>query len=100
MSAVESLYLRADEIRPGDILPDVSRFPVATVKRCPMLTGPDFIHLSFQGAHFTRRAFDGGPGYGFECFRVERAVETQEEYERSCSAQHAANAPFRLEGEL
>lgn len=70
--SIEMLYLRADDIKPGDRLPDVSRFPVSAVKFCPMPTGGGFMRINFDGTDFTRRAFDGGPEYGFECFRVDR----------------------------
>ena len=39
------LYLTVDNILPGDTLPDVSQFPVATV------TGT---HVTFNGTRFTR----------------------------------------------
>lgn len=63
------LYLRADEIKKGDILPDVSRFPVTRVVVDPR----SHVTFRFEGTEFTRTARYGGEGYGYECFRVLRA---------------------------
>lgn len=93
--ATETLYLRADEIKPGDILPDVSRSTVTRVIVDPR----SHVTLRFDGTEFTRTARYGGPDYGYECFRVERPAESEEDYARVCDAQHAAN-PHRFEGEL
>lgn len=96
--ATETLYLRADEIKIGDILPDVSRTPVVEYSR-DLDTPNAPVHLTFANL-FTRTARYGGAEYGYECFRVERAVvESEEDYARACDAQHAAN-PHRFEGEL
>lgn len=62
----EHLYLRADEIKPGDILPDVSRFPVTHVIVDPR----SHITIRFDGTEFTRTARYGGPEYGYECFQA------------------------------
>lgn len=70
--ATESLYLRADEIKLGDILPDVSRTPVVAIGRTPDDAGHPVV-LTFANM-FTRAARYGGAEYGYECFRVERAV--------------------------
>ena len=64
-----SLYLRADEVKPGDILPDVSRFAVSRVIVDPR----SHVTFRFTGTEFTRTARYGGPEYGYECFRVLRA---------------------------
>ena len=64
------LYLSADEIKQGDILPGVSRFPVARVIIAPRSQ----VTLRFKRTEFTRIARYGGEGYGFECFFVLRAV--------------------------
>lgn len=94
--ATEYLYLRADEIKPGDILPDVSRSAVTRVLTVPY----SHVTFRFDGTEFTRTARYGGNAYGYECFRVERTpAESEEDYARACDAQHAAN-PNRLEGEL
>ena len=96
--ATEYHYLRADEIKIGDILPDVSRTPIVAIGRTPDDAGHP---VTFTFANmFTRTARHGGPGYGYESFRVERPVtESEEDYARACDAQHAAN-PHRFEGEL
>ena len=65
-----SLYLRADEVKPGDILPDVSRFAVSRVIVDPR----SHVTFRFAGTEFTRTARCGGPEYGYECFLVLRAV--------------------------
>lgn len=70
--ATETLYLRADEIKPGDILPDVSRTPVVAIGRT-LDDGGHPIVLTFA-TMFTRTARFGGAEYGYECFRVERAA--------------------------
>lgn len=94
--ATETLYLRADEIKLGDILPDVSRSTVARV----IVDPHSHVTIRFSGTEFTRTARYGGPDYGYECFRVERAVtESEEDYALACDAMHAAN-PHRFEGEL
>lgn len=62
------LYENADAIRHGDYLPDVSRFPVASVTVFPN----DHVRVTFQGTEFQRRFFHGGPGYGFEETRIVR----------------------------
>ena len=65
----EPLYLRADEIKPGDILTDVSRFPVTRVIVDPR----SHVTFRFSGTEFTRTARYGGDEYGYECFQVLRA---------------------------
>ena len=65
-----SLYLRADEVKPGDILPDVSRSPVSHVIVDPR----SHVTFRFTGTELTRTARYGGPEYGYECFYVLRAV--------------------------
>ncbi|WNO25900.1 hypothetical protein SEA_ASEGATO_118 [Microbacterium phage ASegato] len=86
--ATETLYLRADEIKPGDILPDVSRSPVARVITVPY----SHVTFRFNGTEFTRTARYGGNAYGYECFRVERTpVESAEDYALACDAQYAAD---------
>ena len=96
--ATEYHYLRADEIKIGDILPDVSRTPIVEYSRdLDVPNAP--VQFTFANM-FTRTARHGGPGYGYESFRVERPVtESEEDYARACDAQHAAN-PHRFEGEL
>lgn len=68
--ATETLYLRADEIKSGDILPDVSRTPVATVRKTVNDAGHP-VYITFPHG-FVRVARYGGKEYGYECFRVER----------------------------
>ncbi|AXH50164.1 hypothetical protein SEA_MUSETTA_4 [Microbacterium phage Musetta] len=86
--ATETLYLRADEIKPGDILPDVSRSTVTRVIVDPR----SHVTFRFNGTEFTRTARYGGSEYGYECFRVERTpVESAEDYALACDAQHAAD---------
>lgn len=65
---MKHLYLRADEIKPGDLLTDVSRFPVTRVIVHPN----SHVMFRFQGTEFTRTARFGGPEYGYECFQVFR----------------------------
>lgn len=72
---METLYLRADEIVPGDILPDVSRFPVENRSEYARYGVPYWIRLSFVGTRFTR-SVDPLPYPGeirYPVFRVERA---------------------------
>lgn len=96
--ATETLYLRADEIKPGDILPDVSHKPVTSAHK--LKTDDGHGSIRFRMGAFVRDARYGGAEYGYECFRVERAaVESEEDYVRACDAQHAANL-HRFEGEL
>ena len=64
------LYLSADEIKQGDILPDVSRFPVARV----IIDPRSHVTFRFERTEFTQTARYGGEGYGFECFYVLRVV--------------------------
>ena len=64
------LYLSADEIKQGDILPGVSRFPVARV----IIDPRSHVTFRFERTEFTRTARYGGEGYGFECFFVLRSV--------------------------
>ncbi|UVK62422.1 hypothetical protein SEA_YUMA_117 [Microbacterium phage Yuma] len=86
--ATETLYLRADEIKPGDILPDVSRSPVARVIVFPH----EGVRFTFTGTGYMRYASYGGAEYGYECFRVERTpVESAEDYALACDAQYAAD---------
>lgn len=67
--ATEYIYLRADEIKPGDVLPDVSRQPVS---RVIVDTENGSALIRFEGTEFSHTARHGGPGYGFECFSVKR----------------------------
>ncbi|QDH92155.1 hypothetical protein SEA_PHILLYPHILLY_113 [Microbacterium phage PhillyPhilly] len=106
--ATETLYLRADEIKSGDILPDVSRMPVSHA----IVDPHSHVTFRFTGTEYTRHASYGGPDYGYECFRVEReampshlpesaldpAPEGWEDYELVKAAQHAASA--HLDSEL
>lgn len=62
------LYDPADMIRPGDILPKVSRFPVARVIVHPH----SHVRATFAGTTFTRDFPHGGPDFGFECVLIER----------------------------
>lgn len=66
------LYLRADELRAGDILPDVSRQPIRRV----FVTPRSHVLITFKGTEFKRHTRYGGREYGFECFRVERPITT------------------------
>lgn len=61
-------YMPADSIRPGDVLPDASRAPVAAVIVHP----GSHVRVTFAGTTFTRDYRDGGPGWGFENVRVIR----------------------------
>lgn len=60
-------YDYADTIKPGDILPDVSRYPVARVIVHPN----SHVRVTFKGTTFTRDFPHGGPGFGFGCARIE-----------------------------
>lgn len=61
------LYIPADEIRPGDTLPDVSRFAVASVGLYPAR-----VEIAFTGTHGARVDCDRSDGHGYRHFRVER----------------------------
>lgn len=69
----QPLYLRADEIKLGDYLPDVSRWPVVAIGRT---VGDDTAPIVFTmgGAGYVRIARHGGSEYGYECFRVSRPI--------------------------
>lgn len=62
-------YEPADTIKPGDILPDVSRQPVATVVMFPH----EGVRVTFSGTSFIRHFPYGGPNFGFPAVRIERA---------------------------
>ena len=62
-------YLPAPEILAGDILPDISRFPVATITVFPH----ESTRVTFSGTTFTRWFSYGGPDFGWETVRIERA---------------------------
>lgn len=64
----ELIYIPADEIRRGDILPDVSRHPVTGVVVFPN----ESARLTFGGGAFIRHFSHGGPDFGFPAVRVER----------------------------
>lgn len=70
MTAYTPLYLRADELLAGDILPDISRQPIDRI----IITPRSHALITFKGTEFKRHTRYGGDGYGFECFRVERPV--------------------------
>ena len=63
---MSSRYDNADTIRRGDILPDVSQFPVARVIVHPA----SHVRVTFEGTTFTRDFVHGGPGFGFACTRI------------------------------
>lgn len=67
---MEYLYVQADEILPGDILPDVSRFVVASVD-----VYPSEVYLTFEGTSWTHspKPFSYGDKVRYAAFRVERA---------------------------
>lgn len=65
---MNALYLSADEIQPGDILPDASRFPVSRVIVHP----GSHVRVTFCDTTFTRDYPYGGPSYGFVAVRVGR----------------------------
>lgn len=64
---MSSRYDFADTITPGDILPDVSKFPVARVIVHPA----SHVRVTFEGTTFTRDFVHGGLDFGFACTRIE-----------------------------
>lgn len=66
-TTTEYLYLNADEVRRGDILPDKSRWPVEAVIVVPG-SHVTVSHLSGYVWH----ARHGGPDFGFGAVRAER----------------------------
>lgn len=68
MSESTPLYLLAPDVLAGDILPDASRFAVATVTTIPY----EGTRVTFAGTSFTRYYPHGGPDYGFPAVRIER----------------------------
>ena len=65
----EPLYLTADHVRPGDILPDVSRLAVTGVVTFPH----ESVRVVFGGGEFIRHFPYGGPNFGYPAVRIERA---------------------------
>lgn len=64
---MQHLYIPANEVKPGDILIKVSRFPVARkVENLPT------IMFTFKGTEYKRHTSYGGPDFGWECFYVKR----------------------------
>lgn len=61
-------YEPADTITRGDILPDVSRYPVARVITIPH----EGVRVTFAGTSFTRYFSYGGPDFGYPAVRIER----------------------------
>lgn len=61
------LYLPVDQVRPGDVLPEISRTPVAAVTVFPH----ESVRLVFEGGYITHRPY-GGVDYGYPAVRVER----------------------------
>ena len=62
------MYRPANEIKPGDILPEISREPVARVIILPN----ESILITFRGTSFTKRFYHGGPDYGWPGVSIER----------------------------
>lgn len=63
------MYRPANEIKPGDILPDASTAPVLRVVEFPN----ESILITFRGTSFTKRFYHGGPDYGWSGVSIERA---------------------------
>ena len=64
------LYESAHLIQRGDILPDVSRSPVARVIVHPA----SHVRVIFEGTTFTRDYPHGGPDFGFAAARITRPI--------------------------
>lgn len=62
------MYRPANEIKPGDILPDASTAPVLRVVELPN----ESILITFQGTSFTKRFYRGGPDYRWSGVSIER----------------------------
>ena len=62
------LYEPADQIKRGDILPDVSRHPVSGVVTFPH----ESVRVVFGGGEYVRHFPYGGPDFGYPAVRIER----------------------------
>ena len=67
-TTTEYLYLSADELRSGDMLPKKSRWPVETVTIVP----GSHVTVTHGGAGYIWHARHGGPDFGFGAVHVER----------------------------
>lgn len=67
------LYVPADEIRPGDIITSMSRFPVESITRLPAdhFYPAETIRFTFERTEFTRSTSYSGP-FGWEWFNIQR----------------------------
>ena len=61
-------YAPADQIKRGDILPDVSRHPVSGVVIFPR----ESVRVVFGGGEYVRHFPYGGPDFGYPAVRIER----------------------------
>ena len=61
-------YSPADQIKRGDILPDVSRHPVSGVVVFPH----ESVRVVFGGGEYVRHFPYGGPDFGYPAVRIER----------------------------
>ena len=61
-------YEPADTITRGDILPDVSRYPVSGVIVFPH----EGVRVVFGGGEYIRHFPYGGPDFGYPSVRIER----------------------------
>ena len=63
-----AIYLPADQIKPGDILPDVSRRPVTGAS----IFLNESARVTFGGGACLKWFLHGGPDYGYPAVRIER----------------------------
>ena len=64
------MYETANYIEEGDYLPKISRFPVETITNKDGST----IELTLKGTRSTRTIKNGGPGWGWPAFHIERPL--------------------------
>lgn len=65
---MQPLYLPADQIKRGDILPDKSRSVVTSVVVFPR----ESVRVTHGGGQYTWHAPYGGPDFGYAVVRIER----------------------------
>lgn len=65
---MKHLYIPANEVKPGDTLPSVSRQRVTNVTVFPN----ESVRITFGHGEFIRHTPYGGPDFGWECFHVTR----------------------------
>jgi hypothetical protein len=66
--STEHPYLQADEIKPGDVLPTISRQVVSQVTVFPN----ESVRVVFEDGQYIRHFPHGGPDFGFPAVRISR----------------------------